>query len=65
MLISGCGNFVPASPNTSSGGTSVCTSWIDAERASCLGICLVQITMNLGQDLISQQMVLLLGMRFA
>jgi len=47
-LISGCRNLVLASSHTALGETSICAPWIDAERASSVGICLVQLTLNLG-----------------
>jgi len=54
-LISGCEKLVPTPPHTDSVETSVRALWIDAERASSVGICLAQLTLNLGQDPLSQQ----------
>jgi len=61
----GCGNLVLAPFHTTSGETSVCAPWTVAERASSTGICLANLTLNLGQAPISQQMVSLLGPGFA
>jgi len=64
-LISGSKNLVAASPHTISGETSVCAPRIGAERASSVGICFTQLTLNLGQQPLSQKMVSLSGPGFA
>lgn len=48
-----CGILVLTSPHISLGKTSVCIAWVDVERASSVGFCLAQLTMNLGQDPLS------------
>jgi len=53
-LICGCGNLVPASSHTTSSETSVRVLRIDVERDSSVGICLVQLTLNLDQDPLNQ-----------
>lgn len=56
-MIYGCGNVVLTSPHTASCETLLCATQIDAKRASSVGFCLVQLTLNLGQDPLSPKMV--------
>ena len=62
-LVSGCRNLVLASPHIASSETVACGTRVVAERATSEGFCwLVQLTLNLGQDPLSQKMVLLPGL---
>ena len=46
----GYGNLVPTSFHIASAETSVHATWVDAQTASSVGICLVKLTLNMGQD---------------
>ena len=61
-LVSGCIKLVLASPYTSSGETAAYATQVVSKRDSSVGFCwLAQLTLNLGQDQLSQQMVLFSG----
>jgi len=61
-LVSECKNLVLASPHTTSSETIACTMRVVAERGSSVGFCwLAHLTLNLGQEPLSQQMVPLSG----
>jgi len=57
-LVSRCRNLVLASPHAALDETIAYDMWVVTERASSVGICwLAQLTLNLGQDPLSQQIV--------
>lgn len=62
-LVSRFRNLVRSSPNIALGETVACATCVVARRANIVGFCwLAQLTLNLGQDPLSQQMVLLPGL---
>lgn len=63
-LVSGCRNLVLTSPHIASGETIAYVMQVVTERAISVGFCwLVQLTLNLSQDPLSQKMVVLLAPR--
>ncbi len=62
-LVFRCIELVISSPHTTLGEIASCATQVVSEKASSVGfLWLAQLTLNLGQDPLSQQMVSLLGL---